>query len=60
MTALRKLLTLAWCAGLTIFCLFGFLHSDEQQGAARIVWKTGYAVAGLGFLALGAWRLRRP
>lgn len=60
MAILRKLLTLAWCAGLTIFCVFGFLHSDEQQGAKRIAWKTGYAVAGLGFLALGIWRLRRP
>ena len=60
MAILRKLLTLVWCAGLTIFCIFGFVHSDEQQGAKRIAWKTGYVVAGLGFLTLGVWRLRRP
>ena len=59
MAILRKILTLAWCVGLTIFCVFGFLHSNEQQGAKRIAWKAGYAVAGIGSLALGIWRLRR-
>jgi hypothetical protein len=60
MIILRKLFTLAWCAGLVIFCVIGFLHSGEQQGAQRMAWRAGYAVAGLGFLALGIWRLRRP
>jgi hypothetical protein len=54
------MITLAWCIGLTIFCALGYLHSDEQHGAKRIAWKAGYAVAGVGFVALAAWRLRRP
>lgn len=60
MAILRKMITLAWCIGLTIFCALGYLHSDEQHGAKRIAWKAGYAVAGVGFVALAAWRLRRP
>ena len=56
----KKILTLTWCLVLTAFCLFGILASDEMQGTRRVAWKAGYATAGLGFVALAVWRLRKP
>lgn len=41
------------------FCIFGFLASFEP-GDRHLAWRFGYAVVGLGALAVGlglAWRL---
>ena len=56
----RKLLTIVWCLVLLLSCLIGFLASDEYQGTLRWAAKIGFAIAGLGFVALAVWRVRRP
>ncbi|HUG19420.1 MAG TPA: hypothetical protein VMM56_10605, partial [Planctomycetaceae bacterium] len=35
------------CFFLALFCGYGFLASGELSGTPELMWKTGYAVAGL-------------
>jgi len=42
---------------LALFCVYGFVASFEPGPAGRLMFKIGYAVLGLGFLASSAWLL---